>query len=165
MNRKEVKSFWPILQAFADGKEIECHKEDKWYSITQIMIWRVIEPDAEFYFTDKLNGKKIDIYDKEIKQIEKLVEQHNKVPSFSFDDLTFSINSTNTLTDSGKVLEDYEIESKSDNIDVKISGNKMTVTTHDESASFIKFDGAITPITSPFFNLFGVIFPPSFLKV
>ena len=102
------------------------------------MIWRVIEPDAEFYFTDKLNGKKIDIYDKEIKQIEKLVEQHNKVPSFSFDDLTFSINSTNTLTDSGKVLEDYEIESKSDNIDVKISGNKMTVTTHDESASFIK---------------------------
>ena len=102
------------------------------------MIWRVIEPDAEFYFTDKLNGKKIDIYDKEIKEIEKLVEQHNKVPSFSFDDLTFSINSTNTLTDSGKVLEDYEIESKSDNIDVKISGNKMTVTTHDESASFIK---------------------------
>ena len=73
-----------------------------------------------------------------IKEIEKLVEQHNKVPSFSFDDLTFSINTTNTLTDSGKVLEDYEIESKSDNIDVKISGNKMTVTTHDESASFIK---------------------------
>ena len=35
-------------------------------------------------------------------------------------------------------MEDYEIESKSDNIDVKISGNKMTVTTHDEAASFIK---------------------------
>ena len=133
------KQAWDKITKIAYyGYGYKNHKEDKWYSITQIMIWRVIEPDAEFYFTDKLNGKKIDIYDKEIKQIEKLVEQHNKVPSFSFDDLTFSINSTNTLTDSGKVLEDYEIESKSDNIDVKISGNKMTVTTHDESASFIK---------------------------
>ena len=33
MTREEVKSFLPILQAFADGKEIECHEEDKslWY--------------------------------------------------------------------------------------------------------------------------------------
>lgn len=36
MNRKEVKSFLPILQAFADGKEIECHEEDKWYKVLEI---------------------------------------------------------------------------------------------------------------------------------
>lgn len=26
----------PILQAFADGKEIECHEEDKWYKVLEI---------------------------------------------------------------------------------------------------------------------------------
>ena len=36
MNRKEVKSFLPILQAFADEKEIECRKEDKWYKVLEI---------------------------------------------------------------------------------------------------------------------------------
>ena len=36
MNRKEVKSFLPILQAFEDGKEIECHEEDKWYKVLEI---------------------------------------------------------------------------------------------------------------------------------
>ena len=36
MNRKEVKSFLPILQAFADGKEIECREEDKWYRVLEI---------------------------------------------------------------------------------------------------------------------------------
>ena len=36
MNRKEVKSFLHILQAFADGKEIECREEDKWYKVLEI---------------------------------------------------------------------------------------------------------------------------------
>ena len=36
MNRKEIKSFLPILQAFADGKEIECREEDKWYKVLEI---------------------------------------------------------------------------------------------------------------------------------
>ena len=36
MTREEVKSFLPILQAFADGKEIECHEEDKWYKVLEI---------------------------------------------------------------------------------------------------------------------------------
>lgn len=116
------------------------HTEEKWYAITQIMIWRVIEPNAEFYFTDKLDGEKITTYDKEIQEINKLVDSHNKVPSFSFDDLVFSANSTNILIDSGKVLEDYKIVSKSDNIEASISSNKLTITTHEESNSFIKLE-------------------------
>lgn len=36
MNRTEIKSFLPILQAFADGKEIECREEDKWYKVLEI---------------------------------------------------------------------------------------------------------------------------------
>lgn len=36
MNRTEIKSFLPILQAFADGKEIESREEDKWYRVLEI---------------------------------------------------------------------------------------------------------------------------------
>ena len=36
MNRTEIKSFLPILQAFADGKEIENREEDKWYRVLEI---------------------------------------------------------------------------------------------------------------------------------
>ena len=36
MNRTEIKSFLPILQAFADGKEIECREEDEWYRVLEI---------------------------------------------------------------------------------------------------------------------------------
>ena len=36
MNRKEVKSSLPILQALADDKEIECREEDKWYKVLEI---------------------------------------------------------------------------------------------------------------------------------
>ena len=36
MNRKEIKSFLPNLQAFADGKEIECREEDEWYRVLEI---------------------------------------------------------------------------------------------------------------------------------
>ena len=36
MNRTEIKSFLPILQAFADGKEIECREEDKWYRVLEV---------------------------------------------------------------------------------------------------------------------------------
>lgn len=36
MNRKEIKSFLPILQAFADGKEIESREEGKWYRVLEI---------------------------------------------------------------------------------------------------------------------------------
>ncbi|MGN1000879.1 MAG: SpaA isopeptide-forming pilin-related protein [Bacilli bacterium] len=122
------------------GYGYEGHLQDKWYAITQVMIWRVIDENAEFYFTDSLNGKKIDLYDSEMKEIETLVAKHNKVPSFAHKEYNFSINSTNILTDSGNVLKDYRIVSKSDNLDVSISNNKLTIKTNDISNSFIKFE-------------------------
>lgn len=36
MNREEVKELLPVLQAFADGKEIESREEDKWYKVLEI---------------------------------------------------------------------------------------------------------------------------------
>ena len=41
----------------------------KWYAATQIMIWQTVEPDSEFYFTDTLNGNRIEKYEKEMRII------------------------------------------------------------------------------------------------
>lgn len=55
---------------------------DKWYAITQMLIWKTVDPDSEFYFTDKLNGEKIDKYDGSISQLLSDVTSHDKVPTF-----------------------------------------------------------------------------------
>ena len=38
------------------GYGYDNHTEDKWYYITQVMIWRVAEPRSEFHFTNGLEG-------------------------------------------------------------------------------------------------------------
>ncbi len=60
------------------------HKNDlKWYAITQLMIWQTVEPNSEFYFTDTLNGNKIDIYNSEIQTINNLINNSYIMPSFN----------------------------------------------------------------------------------
>lgn len=36
MDRNQAKRLLPIIQAFAEGKEIECRVEDKWYKVVEI---------------------------------------------------------------------------------------------------------------------------------
>lgn len=52
MNRKEIKSFLPILQAFADGRVIECRTKpgtiisgipNEWTEMKEIDFWNGIE--------------------------------------------------------------------------------------------------------------------------
>ena len=115
------------------------HTDDKWYPITQIMIWREIDKNSEFYFTDTLNGNKIDKYDKEIEEIKKLVNNHNKLPSFANKTYDFSINSENILTDSNNILNGFSIESYNNKLKVKKDLDKLYIYTEDEISSSIIF--------------------------
>lgn len=36
MDREQAKNLWPIIKAFAEGKEIECRVEDKWCKLLEI---------------------------------------------------------------------------------------------------------------------------------
>ena len=54
----------------------------KWYAITQLLIWRVVDPDSEFYFTDVLNGEKIDKYGGSINKLFNDVNSHDMEPGF-----------------------------------------------------------------------------------
>lgn len=56
--------------------------DNKWYVITQYLIWKEVSPKADIYFTDKLNGKKISKYEDEIKEIKNDVLKHDIKPNF-----------------------------------------------------------------------------------
>lgn len=59
------------------GYNYKDHTDVKWYAITQLMIWRVSEPNADFYFTDSLNGNRINAYESEIQEINNLIYEYD----------------------------------------------------------------------------------------
>ena len=108
------------------GYQYENHNEDKWYIITQMMIWKTVDPNSDIYFTDVLNGNRISLYESEINEIERLVSNHYKRPSFNGSNHTMSIGSSITLTDSNGVLQNFSITS-SPNVTASIVGNNLNI--------------------------------------
>lgn len=106
------------------GYQYNNHKEDYWYYITQVLIWREIDKNARFYFTDGLNGNNNEnIFANEIAEIYKLVENHNKKPNLGNIELTYG--ETKKFDDTNNVLNNYVIEN---NESVKIENNKLIIT-------------------------------------
>ena len=102
------------------------HSSNKWYSITQLMIWRTTNPESDIYFTDKLNGNKISSYDDEIAELNQLVENHYVTPKID-NEITLPLGSSTTLTDANNVLKNYKVSS-TENVTATISGNTITIT-------------------------------------
>lgn len=79
--------------------------EDKWYVITQYLIWKTIDENADIYFTNKLNGTRINKYENEINELTNEVLKHDSVPEFV---KRYEINYGDTLKIDG-VLNEYII--------------------------------------------------------
>ena len=104
------------------------HTESKWYMITQVMIWRIIEPNASIYFTNSLNGTRNDnLFVSEINEINGLVDDFKTIPNLGSKSVALNIGESTTLTDSAGVLHNYEIKSKS-NVEARIDGDSLVVT-------------------------------------
>ncbi len=103
------------------------HTNIKWYVITQFMIWHSVPTSYEdIYFTDSLNGNRITKYTAEMQEMENLLANHYKVPSFNNNDINMVIGESITLTDTNNVLSRFGIAS-SDKVEVTKSNNKLTV--------------------------------------
>lgn len=102
------------------------HEDLKWYSVTQYMIWQLVPNAYNIYFTDKLDGKKITKYSKEIDEINNLIYNHNKVPDFGISNLDVKLGEEIRLNDQNNVLSKYKIV-VSDNLDVKANGNVLVI--------------------------------------
>lgn len=76
-----------------------------WYVATQYLVWKTVDPDANIYFTDKLNGKKVEKYTNEMETIMKSVEYNAKVPEWA---KTYYVNYGDDLTIKG--MTNYGLE-------------------------------------------------------
>lgn len=108
------------------GYKYKNHNELKWYGVTQFLIWKELNID-DIYFTDTYNGNRIIAYQNEISEIENLVQNYYKLPSFSNNHFYYTINSNYEIVDENNVLNDYDILNS--NIDAKIKDNKLIVNT------------------------------------
>lgn len=108
------------------GYGYEGHSDQKWYAITQVMIWRTTNPESDIYFTDTLNGNRVSRFDGEMAELESLVANHYKAPRFQ-DNIVMPIGSTITLNDSNNVLSNFRVAGAT-NVNASVNGNTLTVT-------------------------------------
>lgn len=101
------------------------HTDQKWYVITQVMIWRTTNPESDIYFTDTLNGSRVNKFDGEIAELESLVSNHYKRPSLTLPS-TLPLGQSVTINDANGVLNKYKVTSAS-NVSASINGNSLTI--------------------------------------
>ena len=150
------------------------HTSKKWYGITQVMIWRVMRPDLTWTFKTSRNGTPNNSnFASEVAELQKLVDNHTKKPSFSGTNNKVILGKELNLTDTNKVFTGYTLKPNTSNISLTKSGNslkaksttigKHTITyerkqrTTDEIAVFVSSDyqdviglGIVDPISFSF---------------
>ena len=92
------------------GYKYKGHNDKVWYAVTQVMIWKELEGDNNIYFTDALNGNKTNKYDGYIKEINNLISNNSKLPSFSNNNITIVEGNDYILNDTNKVLNEYNTD-------------------------------------------------------
>ncbi len=87
------------------------HYDPMWYAAAQHLIWQVVEPAGNYYFTDKLNGNPVSTYDRYMNEINQHVAAHDVTPSFGFQTFTLAQNSSIEIQDTNQVLQYFSEDS------------------------------------------------------
>ena len=98
------------------------HKTMKWYAITQLMIWQTADSSGDYYFTDGLNGPRINPYQSEIQEINDLIKAYDTLPSFNNKSYTIVEGNNLVIEDNNNVINTF----KSDN-NLVVENNKITL--------------------------------------
>lgn len=129
------------------------HTDLKWFSITQVLIWRTVDKTSDFYWTDVANGNRINVFESEIRELEDLVTNHNKKPSFNGNSISINFLDKLEIEDTNKILDYYEISDNLDNI--SINDNKLIVennTLNDYQIELTRKDNRFTEGPLLYFN-------------
>lgn len=132
------------------GYNYKDHTDIKWYAITQVMLWKEMEPNSDVFYTDKIKGNKIERFTLEEQEIENLIKNYNLLPNINNLDLT--VNKKYEINDSNNILNEYEIE-KNNLLDIKISNNKLIINPKEKGTFKIKLirkDGTHSHTTIPY---------------
>ncbi|MCI8568038.1 MAG: Cys-Gln thioester bond-forming surface protein [Bacilli bacterium] len=117
-----------IATASYYGFEYFNHTNIKWYYITQVAIWKIIDPEADFYFTDTLNGNKINTYDEQILEILNLVDFNSKIPDYGITEITIPIGGIIEILDKNKIQNYFHIKQDGKSILSEAINNSLQIT-------------------------------------
>ena len=116
------------------------HTSKKWYGITQVMIWRVMRPDLTWTFKVSRNSiPDKNLYLNEVAEMNKLVREHGKVPSFAGIFRKLLIGKSITLVDTNNVFDNFSRLNIPENVTIKESGNKVTITAKKQGVAAINY--------------------------
>lgn len=101
------------------------HESLEWYSVTQMMMWRAIDADSQFEWTDSIGGKIIEPYDEQIAKIEGLIAEHNTKPSLAKMGRIISRKGLFSIEETEVDLSQFEIVDS--NIEAEIVDNSLVV--------------------------------------
>lgn len=130
------------------GYGYEGRTDDKWYAITQYLIWKTHSLGWDTYFTDSFKGNIIYPFQQEINELIADVDAHRVVPSFSGITYDINVGETLELVDSNNVLSKYEIIDTG-GVEVTKEGNKLYVKSIDKKEINIKFSKKAKNLTTP----------------
>jgi len=85
------------------------HRNIKYYAITQLLLWREIDKNSEYYFVDSDYNIIYDMYNSEIEGINDLVDRHYDKPSFANNYAYVDETGKHELEDSNGVLERWNL--------------------------------------------------------
>lgn len=123
------------------------HTDEKWISITQMLIWKTVDKTSTFEWIDNFSDRNpINPYQNEINEIERLISDKNKKPSFANGNAVVVYNHSE-LNDTNNVLSKYRIK-ETKGVSVSINGNKLVIdriTGTDEGEITLIKDGSSAP--------------------
>ena len=108
------------------GYDFPGHQTRAYRAATQALLWENAGSSPVIFSTQRYDNGMIYDISSERNEIERLVSEHYKKPSFNGQNFSANVGETITLTDENNVLSNYEVYSSS-NAQVSINGNKLTV--------------------------------------
>lgn len=115
------------------------HTSKKWYGITQTLIWGTVRPDVTYVFkTSRYGNIDYNLYKNEVSELETLVSNHNKVPSFANDSFNLKKGEVLELVDTNNVLSSFNYSSN-DIAKLEIKDNTLLITGLKDGEAKITF--------------------------
>ncbi len=119
------------------------HSDYKWYTITQVMIWKIVDKEANFYFTNTLNGTRNDnLYVSEMNELNRLVDDYLLKPDFEIPKTNLDLGESITIPDNNKILHNYHI-TKENNVTARIDGDSLIVNSTGVGSASVELERTI----------------------
>ena len=134
------------------GYGYDYHQSPEWYAITQLMIWQEADSDGNYYFTNGLNGARIDIYQNQINEINSLIDSNSNKPILN-DEYTVVENQPFIITDNNNQINKY----KSNNKEITIENNQIKINGLPEGKYTFQFtkNNTIHQIPQIYYQAYG----------